>query len=70
MMLESNDLIYFHVIQPTKVSYIFKARPAQDFGDLFVSFLSGKFFPTVLIIVGCMLSRANGWAQAPKRRQG
>lgn len=39
MMFESNDLIYFHVIQPTKVSYVFKARPAQDFGDLFVSFV-------------------------------
>ena len=38
LMLESNDLIYFHVIEPRKVSYVFKARPAQDFGDLFVSF--------------------------------
>ena len=39
MMIESNDLIYFHVIQPKKVSYVFKARPAQDFGDFFVSFI-------------------------------
>jgi hypothetical protein len=37
-MVESNDLIYFHVIQPTKVGYVFKTRPAQDFGDLFVSY--------------------------------
>jgi hypothetical protein len=37
MMFESNDLIYFHVIQPRKVSYVFKARLAQDFGDIFVS---------------------------------
>ncbi len=66
MMLESNDLIYFHIIRPTKVSYVFKARPAQDFGDLFVSFLSGNFFPTYN---SGLLSRTNGWAQTPKRRQ-
>ncbi|CAB4009784.1 Hypothetical predicted protein [Paramuricea clavata] len=35
LMVESNDLIYFHVIQPRKVGYVFKTRPAQDFGDLF-----------------------------------
>ena len=35
MMFGSNDLIYFHVIQPRKVSYVFKARLAQDFGNLF-----------------------------------
>lgn len=38
MMFESYDLIYFHVIKPKKVSYVFKARPAQNFGDLFNRF--------------------------------
>lgn len=40
MLYESNELIYFHVIKPEKVSYVFKAKPAQDFGDVFNRFYS------------------------------
>ena len=39
MYFESHDLVYFYVIRPEKVSYVFKARPAQDFGAVFVSLL-------------------------------
>ena len=59
-MVESNDLIYFHVIQPTKVGYVFKTRPAQDFGDLFVSYLRMEnFFHTY-----------NSWACHEEVKQG
>ncbi|XP_031563005.1 protease-associated domain-containing protein 1-like [Actinia tenebrosa] len=35
MMFESNALVYFEVLKPDKIKYIFKLRPAKDFGSLF-----------------------------------
>ncbi|XP_046850501.1 protease-associated domain-containing protein 1-like [Xenia sp. Carnegie-2017] len=35
MMFSSNELIYFHVVEPSKIGYVFKVRPARDFGDSF-----------------------------------
>ena len=53
MLYESNELIYFHVIKPEKVSYVFKAKPAQDFGDVFVSCIlfSRKIFKAEVLKV-------------------
>ena len=53
MLYESNELIYFHVIKPEKVSYVFKAKPAQDFGDVFVSCIlfSRKMFKAEVLKV-------------------
>ena len=34
-----NELLYFRVISPEEISYIFSAAPAKDFGGHFVSSL-------------------------------
>ena len=35
-----NELLYFRVISPEEIGYIFSAAPAKDFGGDFVSTLS------------------------------
>lgn len=37
MLFDSNDLLYFEVLRPKNISYIYKVRPAKDFGGKFVS---------------------------------
>ena len=37
MLLDSNDLIYFEVLRPKNISYVYKVRPAKSFGGKFVS---------------------------------
>ena len=37
MLFDSNDLLYFEVLQPKNISYIYKVRPAKNFGGKFVS---------------------------------
>ncbi|KAL9983420.1 hypothetical protein ACROYT_G005590 [Oculina patagonica] len=40
MLFDSNDLLYFEILQPKNISYIYKVRPAKDFGGKF-DFKSG-----------------------------
>ncbi|KAK3727030.1 hypothetical protein QZH41_012544 [Actinostola sp. cb2023] len=35
MLFESNSLVYFEILSPEKLRYIFKVRPAKDFGSIF-----------------------------------
>ncbi|KAJ7336669.1 PA domain [Desmophyllum pertusum] len=35
MLFDSNDLLYFEVLRPKNISYIYKVRPAKDFGGKF-----------------------------------
>lgn len=42
MLFDSNDLLYFEVLQPKNISYIYKFRPAKDFGGKFVSSTCNK----------------------------
>ena len=37
MLFDTNDLLYFEVLRPKNISYIYKVRPAKDFGGNFVS---------------------------------
>ena len=37
MLFDTNDLLYFEVLRPKNISYIYKVRPAKDFGGKFVS---------------------------------
>jgi len=37
MLFDSNDLLYFEVLRPKNISYIYKVKPAKDFGSKFVS---------------------------------
>ena len=37
MLFDSADLVYFEVLKPQKLNYVYKARPAKDFGTQFVS---------------------------------
>ena len=37
MLFDTNDLLYFEVLRPRNISYIYKVRPAKDFGGKFVS---------------------------------
>lgn len=41
MLLDSNDLIYFEVLRPKNISYVYKVRPAKSFGGKF-DFKSGS----------------------------
>lgn len=38
-----NELLYFRVISPEEIGYIFSAAPAKDFGGHFVSLPSREF---------------------------
>lgn len=35
MLFDTNDLLYFEVLRPKNISYIYKVRPAKDFGGKF-----------------------------------
>lgn len=35
--IEDNSLVYFEVLEPPTLRYIYKSRPARNFGMLFVS---------------------------------
>jgi len=35
MLFDSNDLLYFEILQPKNISFIYKVRPAKDFGGKF-----------------------------------
>lgn len=37
MLFDSNDLLYFEILQPKNISYIYKVKPAKNFGTKFVS---------------------------------
>ena len=39
MLFDSNNLVYFEVLRPKNISYVFKVRPAKSFGGKFVSAL-------------------------------
>ena len=44
LLFDSNELIYFEVFKPDNIKYIFKMRPAKDFGRAFVSFSFSVFW--------------------------
>ncbi|KAK2572523.1 Protease-associated domain-containing protein 1 [Acropora cervicornis] len=35
MLFDSNNLVYFEVLRPRNISYVFKVRPAKSFGGKF-----------------------------------
>ncbi|XP_058941966.2 protease-associated domain-containing protein 1 [Pocillopora verrucosa] len=35
MLFDSNDLLYFEILQPKNISYIYKVKPAKNFGTKF-----------------------------------
>lgn len=37
MLFDSNNLVYFEILRPKNISYVFKVRPAKSFGGKFVS---------------------------------
>lgn len=56
LLFDSNELIYFEVFKPDNIKYIFKMRPAKDFGRAFVSFSFSVFWfgpPIVKADVSC-----------------
>ncbi|XP_022782894.1 protease-associated domain-containing protein 1-like [Stylophora pistillata] len=36
MLFDSNDLLYFEILRPKNISYIYKVKPAKNFGAKFV----------------------------------
>ena len=54
MLFDSKDLLYFEVLRPKNISYIYKVRPAKDFGSKFVSSTCNKH--TVTINRNCITS--------------
>lgn len=42
MLFDSNNLVYFEVLRPKNISYVYKVRPAKSFGGKFVSELSSQ----------------------------
>ena len=47
MLFDSNDLLYFEILQPKNISYIYKVRPAKDFGSKFVSIKHSAYWFSV-----------------------
>ncbi|EDO39826.1 predicted protein [Nematostella vectensis] len=35
MLFDSSDLVYFEVLKPESIKYVYKLRPAKDFGSIF-----------------------------------
>lgn len=60
MLFESNDLLYFEILQPKNISYIYKVRPAKDFGGKFVSvtynLLQSVFLKIISLFQECFIS--------------
>ena len=48
-----NELLYFRVISPEEIGYIFSAAPAKDFGGDFVSAPSSFVFHSSTLKTSC-----------------